>query len=321
MGRLGWGHFGLCLFWVIGVMIVSTRTAFIYLFLTTTFWAGNAIVGRAFFEELPPFQLAFWRWTLAALLVLIIMRPPLRASFPIFWKHKFLIFWAATFGIGMFNTLQYASLNYTSATNVGLLQVALPVFIAAVDRAIYKTPVSVMQISGMIFATIGVFVVLTKGSLEQLYTLQFNLGDILMLTAIGVYSIFSVLIKALPKLDQWTFLFVIFVIGALQLLPFLFYELAFDRQLQVTSETVWVIAYIVIGPAFLAYKFYTSSVSTLGPNKAGMFFYWIPIATAIMATIFLKESLHLFHFVGFCLVGIGLRLGLSEKKQPAESAS
>ena len=71
MGRLGWGHFGLCLFWVIGVMIVSTRTAFIYLFLTTTFWAGNAIVGRAFFEELPPFQLAFWRWTLAALLVLI----------------------------------------------------------------------------------------------------------------------------------------------------------------------------------------------------------------------------------------------------------
>jgi drug/metabolite transporter (DMT)-like permease len=40
-----------------------------------------------------------------------------------------------------------------------------------------------------------------------------------------------------------------------------------------------------------------------------------------MATIFLNESLHLFHFVGFCLVGIGLRLGLSEKKQPAESAS
>jgi drug/metabolite transporter (DMT)-like permease len=249
------------------------------------------------------------------------MRPPLRASFPIFWQHKFLIFWAATFGIGMFNTLQYASLNYTSATNVGLLQVALPVFIAAVDRVVYKTPISALQISGMVFATIGVFVVLTKGSLAQLHALQFNLGDILMLTAIGVYSIFSVLIKALPKLDQWTFLFVIFVIGALQLLPFLFYEFAYDRQIQVTSETVWVIAYIVIGPAFLAYKFYTSGVSTLGPNKAGMFFYWIPIATAIMATMFLDESLQLFHFAGFCLVGLGLRLGLSEKKQQAEHTS
>jgi drug/metabolite transporter (DMT)-like permease len=114
---------------------------------------------------------------------------------------------------------------------------------------------------------------------------------------------------------------VIFIIGALQLLPFLFYEFAYDRQIQVTSETVWVIAYIVIGPAFLAYKFYTSGVSTLGPNKAGMFFYWIPIATAIMATMFLDESLQLFHFAGFCLVGLGLRLGLSEKKQQEEHTS
>ena len=70
MGCMAWGYFSLRVLRVVGVMIVSTRTAFIYLFLTTTFWAGNAIVGRAFFEELPPFQLAFWRWTLALWLLI-----------------------------------------------------------------------------------------------------------------------------------------------------------------------------------------------------------------------------------------------------------
>ena len=56
-------------------MKVSERTALFYLFATMTLWAGNAIVGRMFYEELPPFQLAFWRWVLAGLLVLIVMRP------------------------------------------------------------------------------------------------------------------------------------------------------------------------------------------------------------------------------------------------------
>jgi len=46
-------------------MKVSERTALVYLFITMSLWAGNAIVGRMFYEELPPFQLAFWRWILA----------------------------------------------------------------------------------------------------------------------------------------------------------------------------------------------------------------------------------------------------------------
>ena len=34
-------------------------------------WAGNALVARAFAGEIPPFALAFWRWSLALILIAV----------------------------------------------------------------------------------------------------------------------------------------------------------------------------------------------------------------------------------------------------------
>jgi hypothetical protein len=40
--------------------------AYLYLFLTVTFWAGNFVVGKlASFYEVPPFSLNFYRWLFA----------------------------------------------------------------------------------------------------------------------------------------------------------------------------------------------------------------------------------------------------------------
>ena len=45
-------------------------TAYLYLFLTVTFWAGNFIVGKlASFYNVPPFSLNFYRWFFAWLIL------------------------------------------------------------------------------------------------------------------------------------------------------------------------------------------------------------------------------------------------------------
>ena len=149
-------------------MKVSERTALFYLFATMTLWAGNAIVGRMFYEELPPFQLAFWRWVLAGLLVLIVMRPPLRQDWAVIWAHKWILIFIATFGIGCYNTLQYAALNYTTATNVGLIQTAMPVLVAILDRLVYRSHTSWLQSFGMGLSTFGVVWIIAQGDLSRL---------------------------------------------------------------------------------------------------------------------------------------------------------
>src|SRR5580700_5988848 len=103
---------------------------YLLLCITAACWAGNAIVGRLAAGHIPPVTLSFLRWSAAFLMIL-----------PFAWKHLKRD-WAAirgklgvmllvsVTGIGVFNTLQYWSLEYTTALNTLLLQSALPPMVA-----------------------------------------------------------------------------------------------------------------------------------------------------------------------------------------------
>ena len=275
-----------------------------------TFWAGNAVTGRMFYEELPPFQLAFWRWVLAGAIVLIILRPPLRQDWALIWEYKWTLLIIGTLGIGMYNTLQYWALHYTTATNVGLIQTIMPILITMMDWMINRTRVYKIQFVGMALSTLGVVVVVSRGDVNVLLDLSLNIGDVLMVIAVLVYGLFSVLLKRAPKLNQWSLLFVLFMIGAVELLPLQYYEYASGERFDFSTGPIIGMIYIIIGPALLAYYFFTTAVGRLGANKAGLFFYWLPIAAAGLAAWLLDERLALYHLAGFVLVVIGLRLGL-----------
>ena len=45
--------------------------------LASLFWAGNSLVARAFVAQIPPFSLAFWRWSVALLILLPLVGPSL----------------------------------------------------------------------------------------------------------------------------------------------------------------------------------------------------------------------------------------------------
>ena len=52
-------------------MLSKDKTAYIFLILTTLFWSGNFIVGKAASAyEIPPFTLNFYRWLFAGLILL-----------------------------------------------------------------------------------------------------------------------------------------------------------------------------------------------------------------------------------------------------------
>ncbi|MGC6391723.1 MAG: DMT family transporter [Alphaproteobacteria bacterium] len=284
--------------------------AYGYLALTMSFWAGNAIVGRMFRDDLPPITLAFIRWFCAFLLILIIFRPPLIRDWPVMKANWKIMLITGTFGIGIFNTLQYISLQYTTAINVGLMQVLMPMTILLLDVLFFSVRVGLIQITGMLCATCGVVVILSQGNFDILTQLEFNFGDLTMLTAVMLYSIFAVALRLKPAVHQWSFLAAIFAIGAIELFPFLLFEWFQGSSLNITQSSLLGISYVVIGPAILAYLFFTKGVETLGPNRAGMFFYFIPLVTAALSVLILGEPVETFHLVGFVLTALGLRLAL-----------
>ena len=51
-------------------MLSKEKTAYLFLVLTTLFWSGNFIVGKAAsLFEIPPFTLNFYRWVFAWLIL------------------------------------------------------------------------------------------------------------------------------------------------------------------------------------------------------------------------------------------------------------
>ena len=116
-------------------MFARFHHPYLLLILTTLFWSGNMVVGRAIRGEVPPFALAFWRWAIALALTLPLALPHLRAQWPQLRKGWKAVLLLGLLGVGGYNTLAYIALQYTGATNASLLNSFIPVATIALSWA------------------------------------------------------------------------------------------------------------------------------------------------------------------------------------------
>ena len=93
---------------------------------------------------------------------------------------------------------------------------------------------------------------------------------------------------------------------------FLYAQWVLGEPLISYQDDIWVdaakIAYIAFGPAFLGYLFWNKGVAVVGAASAGVFLYLIPVASSIMAVLFLNENFQLFHLIGVMLIIAGIYL-------------
>lgn len=102
---------------------------YLLLTLTSLFWAGNAVVGRAVVHLIPPIALAEVRWTLAFILLLPFVWSTLKSEMPIVRRHLGILALLALTSVAAFNTLLYWSLKHTTAINATLMQSTGPLLI------------------------------------------------------------------------------------------------------------------------------------------------------------------------------------------------
>lgn len=109
------------------------------------FFAGNILVGSAL-TELPPVTIALIRLVVALVILL-----PLGAGSAYRHRHVFLRHWkplliATLSGVTFFNTFIYSALQFTSATNVAVLESVIPTatILASVALLLVMTGISVV---------------------------------------------------------------------------------------------------------------------------------------------------------------------------------
>ena len=107
------------------------------------------------------------------------------------------------------------------------------------------------QAAGLFCATVGILVIISRGDIETLLRVEFNIGDLTVVFAMFAGALYNVLLRKVPtEIDVPLLLLIIQIFGVITTSPIYLAETLLFRPVLFTSETV--IALIWIGVAVTA---------------------------------------------------------------------
>ena len=283
--------------------------------LATLIWSGNFIVARGVINDIQPVALAFYRWLCATVIIL-----------PFAWKYFIAEsgnikdrFWffvlAAATGVSMFNTFVYIAGHHSSAINMVILGTcSSPIMSVILSRIFLKERIPAWRITGMIVCVIGVLLLLSKGHLENLLSFRFTKGDWWILAAALSFAVYNTSVKKRPKaMHPVNFLFIIFLIGTIVLLPFYLWELKEQGGFEINIGNISTIIYLGLGASVICFYIWNKAIVALGAGRTALFGNLIPVFTSIEAVLFLNEKITSIHIISFILVVAGLLIANFKK--------
>ena len=298
-------------------MFARLHHPYLLLALTTLFWSGNMVLGRAIRDQVPPLSLAFWRWAIALALVLPFALPHLRRQWPLLRRSWQAVVVLGLLGVGGYNTLAYIGLNYTPATNAVLLNSFIPIATITLSWAFLNKHLRRIEWIGVLLSFVGVTTIVCRGSLESLAHLGLNLGDLWMLAAVFTWALYTIGLQWRPAgVDPMLLLAAFTVVGLIALAPAYAWEVAQGRTIQISASSLAGIAYTGIFPGFLGYVFYNRAVGEVGASKASLFLHLMPVFGTILSTIFLGEIPRGYHYLGIMLIFGGIYLTTAAPMRP-----
>src|SRR6478735_2945954 len=151
--------------------------------------------------------------------------------------------------------------------------------------------------------------------------LHCGFGDVLVLIAVVVWSLYTVLLRLRPAVSPTSFVAVTFLIGALAMAPFFAHDLLGGEHVAFTAKVLGAFAYVAVLPSIVAYFIFNAATETVGPARAGLAITLMPIFGAFLSAALLGEKLHAYHFAGMGLILLGIPLSLAGKReQPGSGA-
>ena len=282
--------------------------------LTTLFWSGNMVIGRAIRDDVPPLSLAFWRWMIALALTLPLALPHLRAQWPLLKRGWRAVLALGLLGVGGYNTLAYIALQHTAATNALLLNSFVPVATIALSWAFLKKHLHGIEWLGVLVSLAGVTTIVARGQPTALAGLTLNIGDLWMLAAVFVWAFYTIGLQWRPAgIHPMLMLAAFMTVGLLALAPAYAWEISQGRRIHLTPVSLAGIAYTGLLPGFLGYVFYNRAVGEVGASKASLFIHLMPVFGTLLSAVFLDEVPQTYHFIGIALIFAGIYLTTSRK--------
>lgn len=280
------------------------KYSYLLLLLASIIWGTQPSILKVLILELSPFTINFIRYIIICLILfpLIYLRKEL--NFPS--KKHFLIFFLLGAFNAINNVLAFTGLAYSSAINSSIINTLTPVLTVLLSFLFLQEKISLLQVSGLFCSLFGAVYLVTKGSLESIFMLSFNIGDVYFMVAQLAWAIYTLicarmLLKtAILPLLAWSSLCSVLLMFAYNI---------FVNELYIHSlsmQSTLMLLYISVLGGCLGIFCWNFGVRGIGSSQSSIFFYIIPVVGVLCATLFLGESFSIAQIIGASCIFSGI---------------
>ncbi|HPR97448.1 MAG TPA: DMT family transporter [Thermotogota bacterium] len=290
------------------------KKAYIYMIITTLIWGGSYVVGKATVNEFPPITLTFFRFLISAIIILPIMIKTEGKRAKLSLKDLPLMLLIAFSGGFGYSMMYFFSLVHTTAIKSAMIVAINPLTTLLLSALILKEQLSFIKVGSILLALFGVMITITDGF--QVFSSGFTLnpGDLIMLSAVCLYSFYSVIShKIMKKYSPVILTGYSFIISMFCMIPIVWNEKPFELWMNASLNGKLSVIYLGAFASAIAYLLHQISIKHLGASKSMSFYSLVPIFTAIFSIIFLNENLSLSLILGGAAILSGIYLNYNYK--------
>jgi drug/metabolite transporter (DMT)-like permease len=269
-------------------------------------WGVNFSITKIGIGEIPALPFTAVRFTLASLLLWVVVRAVERPSRmdAVAWRRLVVL---GIVGNTCYQLLFILGLAHTTATNSALIVATVPTVVAVIAGALGLERVTRRMWWGIGLGTVGVVLVIVASGVE--FSAETLHGDLLTLTAVFCWAGYTVGLRRLPAgVSPLRVTMVTSVAGTPGLvlagLPGLL-----RLEWGAISPTGWsALAYATLLSLVVAYILWNRSVQTVGGTRTAIYMCLTPLVAVIAAWAILGERAHPSQAVGAVLIVAGVLL-------------
>ena len=281
---------------------------------TVVVWATTFVSTKVLLRAFTPLEIMIARFALGFLALLIAGKGLMKAQKK---QHELLFALAGLTGVTLYFLMENIALTYISASLVGVIVAAAPLFTALVAALALRERLNRWFFLGFICAMAGV----ALSSLAGVSELDLNpLGALLGVGVAFVWGVYSVIIRKLGTMGYRTVPLTcrIFGYGLLFLLIPACME-GFPAPASAWIEPLYAANLLFLGLCASATCFVTwnRAVFLLGPVKTSVYIYAQPVITILSSALILGETMTPVMWLGTALALAGLILSEHKEKEKA----
>ena len=298
--------------------------AIILLIVCTFFWGSCFPVGKHALGEIDAYSLVLWRFSLAAVCLLVYLKLG-RIAWPRLTIKQFLtVSVASVIGVGGLNLGLFTGLQFTEATNGALIMALSPIITSLITSIAYRTLPGYGQLISLVVSLGGVFLVITQGDIHRLIGLQLNHGDILIFCGMLAWSLYTFWTQQISRwmpLIPYTIMGMISGAVVIAIVCLTKAEIhPWDTLISSSPRVIMEVVYIGVFGTVAGYLLWNNGVRHLGPAKASLFFNCVPVFS-VLTSFMLGQPITRIQLVGMTIVILGLvlpRLRLNVGRKPCQ---